>query len=262
MRDLAGIQKDFLDSILGGDTVPAGPHTPSVSSGGGKYSAARYRDLVAANHLNALKDVYPVCLRLVGEGYFSFLAWNYLKDRPTDDPDLNRYGRDFPDFLEHETRVREELKGLGYLPPVSRFEWGLYAASRTGADVMPLEEMITKLTVLGDRNTAFFHLNPSLSLMEFSCPVVRIWEENRREEVGGVALDGVKENVVVWKSNGDVLYKTVDDDIYGLLKLVREGVRLKELNRIYENRGQDLERLTTQAITSGWIAGVEDAGGE
>jgi hypothetical protein len=257
MRDLAGIQKDFLDSILGGDNGPGEAHPQSGSSGAVKFSAAAYRDLVAANHLNALKDVYPVCLRLVGEGYFSFLAWNYLKDRPTDDPDLNRYGHDFPEFLEHETVVREELRGLGYLPGVSRFEWSLYAASRTGADTVPLEDMISRLSGLGDKDTVFFRLNPSLSLMEFSCPVVRIWEENRREEVGEIALDGVKENVVVWKSNGDVLYKTVDDDAYGLLKLIQEGMPLYELNRIYENREHELERLIAQSISNGWIADVE-----
>ncbi|MEW6146143.1 MAG: DNA-binding domain-containing protein [Thermodesulfobacteriota bacterium] len=259
MRDLAGIQKEFLDSILGGDTGTAGPHTPSGSSGGGKFSAAPYRDLVATNHLNALKDVYPVCLRLLGEGYFSFLAWNYLKDRPTNDPDLNRYGHDFPDFLEHEARVRDELKGLGYLPQVSRFEWGLYAASRKGAAAVPLEEMVSKLTNFGDRDTVFFRLNPSLSLMEFGCPVVRIWEENRREEVGGIALDEAREYVVVWNGNGDVLYKTVDDDAYGLLRRIREGVSFCELNRIYKDREQELERLIALSISSGWIVDVEDA---
>jgi hypothetical protein len=259
MRDLARIQKDFLDSILNGEAGQARLNATSGSSVAGKFSAATYRDLVAANHLNALKDVYPVCLRLVGESYFSFLAWNYLKERPTDDPDLNRYGHDFPDFLEHEARVREELKGLVYLPSVSRFEWSLYAASRTGADIVPLEEMISKLTDLGDKDTVFFHLNPSLSLLEFNFPVVRIWEENRRDEVGEIALDEAKENVVVWKNRGDVHYRAVDDDAYGLLKLIREGVQLKELNRIYGNREHELERLITQSITIGWIADVEDA---
>jgi hypothetical protein len=257
MRNLADIQKDFLDSIMNGDAGEAGLNTTSGPSGGGKFSAAAYRDLVATNHLNTLKDVYPVCQRLVGEGYFSFLAWNYLKDRPTDDPDLNRYGVDFPDFLEQEARVRDELTGLGYLPSVSRFEWALYAASRKSAAAVPFEEMVSKLTHLGDKDTVFFRLNPSLSLMEFNSPVVRIWEENRREEVGQIALDGVREYVVVWKSNGDVLYKTVDGDAYGLLMLVREGVPLYELNRIYGNREQELERLVAQSISSGWIADVE-----
>jgi len=246
MRDLAGIQKDFLNSIMSGDTGPAG-------SG---CSAATYRDLVATNHLNALKDAYPVCLRLLGESYFSFLAWNYLRDRPTDNPDLNRYGHDFPDFLGREAGVRKELADLGYLPEVSRFEWSLYAASRTGEAVIPLEDMVAKLTDLGEKNTVFFRLNPSLSLMEFNYPVVCIWEENRREEVGEIALEEVIEKVVVWKSRGDVLYRTVDDDTYGLLELIRDGVPLNELNKIYEGGGQELERFIGRFISSGWIVDV------
>ena len=260
MRDLAGIQKDFLNSILTGDNKPAQPQPASGPSEAGEFSAAIYRDLVATNHLNALKDVYPVCLRLLGESYFSFLAWNYLKGRPTDDPDLNRYGHDFPDFLEHEAGVREELGGLGYLPEVSRFEWSLYTASRTDPDIIPLEAMLSKLTSLGDEDTVIFRINPSLSLLKFNYPVVRIWEENRLPEVGEIVLEKVTENVLVWKNEGDVLYETVDDDTFNLLKLVREGVRLSELNNIFADRGQELERIVTQSISSGWIADVNAAG--
>lgn len=260
MRDLAGIQKDFLNSILTGDNKPGEPQSPAGSSEAGEFSAAIYRDLVATNHLNALKDVYPVCLRLLGENYFSFLAWNYLKGRPTDDPDLNRYGHDFPDFLELEAGVRKELGGLGYLPEVSRFEWSLYTASRTNPDLIPLEAMLSKLTSLGDKDTVFFLINPSLSLMKFNYPVVRIWEENRLPEVGEIVLEKVTENVVVWKNKGDVLYRTVDDDSFNLLQLVRERVPLYELNKIYENREQELERLISLIISSGWISDVETAG--
>jgi hypothetical protein len=259
MRNLAGIQKDFLNSILTADNKTGQPQPPAGSSEAGESSAAIYRDLVATNHLSALKDVYPVCLRLLGESYFSLLAWNYLRDRPTADPDLNRYGHDFPGFLEREAGVREELRNLGYLPGVSRFEWSLYAASRSSADIIPIEEMISRLTDLGDKDTVLFRLNPSLSLMEFSCPVVRIWEENRLPEVGEIVLDRVTEKVVVWKNMGDVLYRTVDDESFNLLRLVREGAPLRELNRIYENREQELERLIGLSIRSGWIADVEDA---
>ncbi|MCI0480614.1 MAG: putative DNA-binding domain-containing protein [Candidatus Dadabacteria bacterium] len=257
MRDLAGIQKDFLNSILTGDNKPQPPAGPSEA---GEFSAAIYRDLVAANHLGALKDVYPVCLRLLGENYFSFLAWNYLKDRPTDDPDLNRYGHDFPDFLEHEAGVREELGGLDYLAEVSRFEWSLYTASRTDPELIPLESMLSKLMSLGDKDTVLFRINPSLSLLKFNYPVARIWEENRLPEVGEIVLEKVMENVVVWKNKGDVLYETVDDDTFNLLKLVREGVRLSELNNIFADREQELERLISLFISSGWIADVETAG--
>ena len=260
MRDLAGIQKDFLNSILTSDNGSAEPQPASGPSEAGEFSAAIYRDLVATNHLGALKDVYPVCLRLLGESYFSFLAWNYLKDRPTDDPDLNRYGHDFPGFLEHEAAVREELGDLGYLPEVSRFEWSLYTASRTDPDLIPLEAMLSKLTSLGDKDTVLFLINPSLTLLKFNYPVVRIWEENRLQEVGEIVLDKVTENVVVWKNKGDVLYRTVDDDSFNLLKLLMERVPLYELNKIYENREQELERIVTQSISSGWIADVEAAG--
>jgi hypothetical protein len=183
-----------------------------------------------------------------------------LKGRPTDDPDLNRYGHDFPGFLEHEAGVREELGGLGYLPEVSRFEWSMYTASRTDPDIIPLEAMLSKLTSLGDEDTVIFRINPSLSLLKFNYPVVRIWEENRLPEVGEIVLEKVMENVVVWKNEGDVLYETVDDDTFNLLKLVREGVRLSELNNIFADRGQELERIVTQSISSGWIADVNAAG--
>jgi Putative DNA-binding domain len=258
MRSLADIQKKFLERILTGGSESGRSHTSSGHPSGEKYSPGIYSELVATNHLNALRDVYPVCCRLVGERYFSFLAWHYLTERPSDNPDLNRYGDDFPDFLGQEVGVRHELRDLVYLPQVSQLEWAMYSASRADPQFMPMEEILSKMARLGDKGAVLFLINPSLSLMKFDYPVIRIWKENQLEEVRDIKLD-VCEQAVVCKNHGDVLYQIVDDEIFDFIKLILDGVTLDELNDVYRDREQRLEQLIIRSVCDGWIVDVKEA---
>lgn len=244
MRNLASIQKDFLNGIL------------KKNNSSDKKQLSVYRDLVVINHLNALKDVYPVCLRIVGDKYFSYLSEIYMEKRPTNEPDLNIYGHDFSDFLSKEITEREELSDLGYLSEVAEFEWNIYSGSRKDFVSISPEEIISKIVENENGDVQFF-LNPSLCLSIFNYPIIEIWKEHQNEEVNEIELINSKNYVVVWKHNKDVVYQNIKEDEFDFLNLLSQKKSFNELNNLYGNWGNYLENLTAKSINIGWIVEAE-----
>lgn len=244
MRDLASIQKDFLNGIL------------KKNNSSEKKQISVYRDLVVTNHLNALKDIYPVCRRIVGEKYFSYLSEIYLEKRPTDEPDLNVYGHDFSDFLSDEITEREELTELGYLSEVAEFEWNIYSASRKDVVSNSPEEIISKI-VANENGDAQFILNPSLSLSVFNYPIIQIWKEHQNEEVDEIHLINSKNYVAVWKQNKDVVYQNIEKNEFDFLILLNQEKSFSELNDFYSGKENELKNLIATSINNGWIVDAE-----
>lgn len=240
MRDLASIQKDFLNGVLRKNNTFE------------KKSLSVYRDLVVTNHLNALKDIYPVCLRIVGKKYFSYLSEIYLEKRPTNEPDLNLYGHDFSEFLSNEITEREELSELVYLSEVAEFEWNIYGASRKDFESSSPQDIISKI-VANENDDVQFILNPSLSLSVFNYPMIQIWKEHQKEEVNKIELINSENYVAVWKNNKDVVYQNIEKEEFDFLQLLLQKKLFSDLNEIYSDKEKELENIIATSMNKVWI---------
>src|SRR5687768_14463732 len=47
----------------------------------------------------ALKEIFPVCYKLVGHDFFMAMANEYIKIKPSSSPDIGDYGYSFPEFI-------------------------------------------------------------------------------------------------------------------------------------------------------------------
>ncbi|MGH7884251.1 MAG: HvfC/BufC family peptide modification chaperone [Thermodesulfobacteriota bacterium] len=248
MRDLASIQKEFLNGIIN-DTK----NSLKLSS------LNIYRDLVSTNHLNALRDVYPVCCKIVGEDYFTYLSRIYLQKRPTNEPDLNLYGHDFSDFLADEISSKKELLTMNYLWEVSKFEWSIYSASRKNFKLNSPEKIISKIVANENGNgNVLFVLNPSLSSSLFNYPIIQIWKKHQNEEVNEIELINSKNYVVAWKHNKDVVYKNIEKDEFDFIKLLNQKKSFNELNELFINKESELENLLAVSIQNAWIVDAQN----
>src|SRR5512145_377607 len=91
----------------------------------GMSAAARlavYRRNVLGNYAAALRDVYPVLLRLVGESFFDRLVRDYATQIPSRSGDLHDFGGELCAFLEALPAARD----LPYLADVARLEWAVH----------------------------------------------------------------------------------------------------------------------------------------
>jgi len=112
---LAAQQQAFSDALFA-------PETESALQLKHPGRFALYRGNLTSTWRKSLAAAYPVIEQLVGEEFFTALAREYGRARPSDSGDLNRFGAHFEQFL----RSFEHAQDLPYLPDMARLEWQLH----------------------------------------------------------------------------------------------------------------------------------------
>src|SRR5512134_2655165 len=130
---------------------------------------AIYRNNVVHNYCEALRAVFPVVERLVGEEFFGHAARRYALACPSRSGDIQAFGESFPEFLA----ALPGAAGLPYLRDTARLEWlvheAFHAAEHPGVDL----ELLAG--VPAERYPELrFALHPSCRLLASPYPVHRI----------------------------------------------------------------------------------------
>lgn len=187
---LREVQQSMAASLIEGDARAA------AHIRGGKVSSARrldiYRHNVMANLCGALKDIFPVVQRIVGEAFFRHAAGQFVRATPSRSGDLNAFGREWPAFLAGYPHAAE----LPYLADVARLEWAWHECFHA-ADAAPLD--VARLATIDPaaHGALVFRLHPAVRLLDSPFPVVRIWQVNQPEFSGDMAID--------WARGGDAV---------------------------------------------------------
>jgi hypothetical protein len=92
---------------------------------GGKLGMTAQR-IYHNNRLQALraslKQHYPTISLLLGELYFDHLSAEFVQQHPPQQRDMNSYGAAFPDWLESQLPLKQELTDLHYLADSARLD--------------------------------------------------------------------------------------------------------------------------------------------
>ncbi|MBL8522530.1 MAG: putative DNA-binding domain-containing protein [Betaproteobacteria bacterium] len=183
-------QARFADALLGRDSTAA-----ELIRAGALTPARRleiYRHNVMTNLRGALRDIYPVVERIVGEAFFQHAADRFIAETPSRSGDLNRFGAEWPDFLSTYPHAVE----LPYLSDVARLEWVwhecFHAADADALDLARLADVPPD-----DHAGLRFRLHPAVRLVASAYPLLRIWEVNQPGYGDDVAID--------WDAGGDSL---------------------------------------------------------
>ncbi|MBN3760632.1 DNA-binding domain-containing protein [Burkholderia sp. Ac-20365] len=144
------------------------------------------------NLREALRAVYPVVDRLVGEQFFDYAANRYIRDHPSQSGDIQRFGESFPAFLGSFPPAIS----LRYLADTATLEWLVHEVFHA-ADHAPLP--LSELSSLAgaECSTLSLKLHPACRLFASAFPVLRIWEVNQPESPGNERVDA--------KAGGDQL---------------------------------------------------------
>ena len=89
----------------------------------GEQGLKVYLSQYLLNHIDALNNRYPVFAKAVGESNFRFFSQLYLKANPPAEPDIDRYGADFAEFIAGR-RELEEYQILYWLAKLDEFWYG------------------------------------------------------------------------------------------------------------------------------------------
>jgi hypothetical protein len=215
-----------------------------------------YRGSILGGITTALTNIYPVCVKLVGENYFTHMVAGYLKNTPSNSPDIGNYGEYLPAYIADF----EPAKTLTYLADVARLEWLWHIAFNASNDHSSSQN-IRPLTALqnvqeDELPSVKFCSVSSAHLLSSPYPVQKIWQVNQADFDGdqSVNLDAGGVNLVVWR-NADLGMRidALSDDETTFISAVLNNASLGDIAEL--TFSQDLNLIVQRCIQAELIIG-------
>ncbi|MBL1264088.1 HvfC/BufC N-terminal domain-containing protein [Methylomicrobium sp. RS1] len=224
MNGLHELQRDFSAFVWAGKTGLGERIVPNGFEP--EQRLAIYRNNTLIGLTQALRDVYPVIEKLVGERFFHRLGRDYIRRYPPNTGCLQTFGDRFADFLA----ASGDVCGQPYLPDTARLEWlrheAYFESDRAGIDAASLAD------VPPERYGGLrFELHPSVRLLASRYPVRRIWEFHRENPAEDGRLDLDAEGgcrLVIFRLGWEVETAPLDSDGYRFLTGLQAGLTLSE----------------------------------
>lgn len=211
-----------------------------------------YRMTAISLRISVLKDVFPVCEKILGEKYFSQIAKFYFKDNPSINPDLNQYGESFPEFCDRLITERNELKDFAYIGDLARLEWRIqkayFSKDNLEFDIKCFEKKCHK-----DAGSIILSLQPNVFILKSAFPVLKIW--NAHQDVENLDQQHFlhdQENVCIYRDKYKVTAENIDQLTYCLLSAINEKKSLSEISALFENSEQ-LNPTLALSLQKGWL---------
>ncbi len=174
---LASAQQSFASALF-----VAGNDSLALAQFDGETRGQRfalYRSNLMATWERTLANAYPVLVLLVGQEFFGALARAYGSRHPSDNGDLNLFGRHFSQFLASFAHVAE----YPYLPDMARLEWALqharHAPDATGISAAEFAALPAERI-----ETLVLALHPACQLLQFEWPTLALWQAHQSAHAG------------------------------------------------------------------------------
>lgn len=172
---LAELQRNFISDCLS-DTLKQDNVLSEKDIDSSIISAKSlmgiYQSSAIANITQTLALTYPVIEKLLGKIFFKAMCREFIYVTWPQSGNMDDYGAEFPDFLAEF----EHTKQLLYLKDVAHLEWAFHQSSL--ADDAPITDWST-LAQISDILQLKFLLTPSLSLINSTFPIDKIWQLNQ-----------------------------------------------------------------------------------
>jgi hypothetical protein len=215
-----------------------------------------YGNNVSGARIKSLAAAYPACFRILGEVCFNNLAHRFIEDTPSSQPDLNRYGATFSDFLDEWTQSQASFSDYRYLGDLVRLEWLCHTAYYAEDDP-PFDFRALAKASQGAQAACCFQLGPSVGLLQSDYPVMAIRETNlstnEATEVQAVALP---EYLVVSRPAFQIRVERIDVHTFEVLAACQEGMTLGYITSTHQDHTRLIPGILPGLIQRGWITAM------
>ena len=207
MSALANYQEQFFSSLVNEPAEELLSQIACHSDDQASEAALRmavYQNNYAHSLREALKDSYPVVLRLVGDDFFHALAMEFIQNQPPLKASLQTYGLDFIQFiLEHP-----QCEPLPFLADIAQIEY-LYIQCFHAPEheAINLNHLIAEEE--NDLPNVQFVAHPNVYLIASDYPALDIWYANLEEEVAEINLDECVASRILVYRNDELQVETV-----------------------------------------------------
>ena len=252
MNSLRDLQATCYQAFTGNDSAVL---LPMVRDKGiaAEQRVAVYQNNYREIYRKTLAAGFPVIERLVGEACFEGLASEYTRTHPSRCGDLQRFGENFPAFLDRtygDSRFR-------YLPYVSELEWALEEI-HLERDEQPLSISEFGRFNEHDYGNLVFTVRRAVRLLRSRYPVLSIWHANQPGSTAHVDLNQGGENAAVIRRGNDLQMHLLDEATFSLASELARGARLEDAwqprDRMLE--GDDIEAAPDLASALQTVLGL------
>lgn len=216
MLPLPELQQKLGQALRGGDAsgLPLRDHG---------IVGSRRLQVYRHNHLSALREalraIYPVVERLVGEPFFAAAADAYVMANPSRSGNIQDYGGAFAVFLAGHPPAAS----LPYLGDVAALEWRrlqtAIAPPHTPMDLAALAQVPTEM--LTDLR---FHHQPAARALDSRFPILSIWQFCQQPDPDGeLDLDRGSEQVLFSRRTETVEMRLLSPGEYTFLRVLCRG---------------------------------------
>lgn len=220
---------------------------------GAAEQLAIYRGSLFGGLARALREVYPVCRKLVGDEFFEQMINRYLPQQRSISPDIADYGETLPDYIAGFAPAA----ALPYLADVARLEWAWHRAINAPNEVLP---DATALIAAAGIKTGKLVLQAScsLGLLESKWPLLPIWEANQEDTPDGtIRLVEGEYRYAVWRRQLELHIEPLAAAQFRFLQLLQEELPLVDLFGILWQRfpGLAVADMLADMLQAGWCRG-------
>ncbi len=217
MRMLRDLQFGFARALLD-QNGQFGEHVRANGLSGARRLRV-YQNNVFESLSSALRAVYPVITRLVGEECFDSAAHRYIRQHPSASGNLHAFGAKFPEFIEGTPAFAE----LPYLPDVARLEWACHEVYHAG-EPEPLDLAAVAAVPPARYEALRFALHPASRILGSRYPILHIWRVNQANYVGDPSVDlregGIK--LLVIRRRLEIEIEPLSKGEYALLRALAQ----------------------------------------
>jgi len=261
IEDLKQLQEAFYDGIFdpsGNNITNASSYILNTEQLQESDRLSIYRGSILGGITTGLTNIYPVCVKLVGEKYFTHMVAGYLKNYPSNSPDIGNYGEYLPAYIADF----KPAKTLIYLADVAQLEWlwhKAFNASNEHSTSLRCHPL-TELQNIQEHELPSIKFCPvsSANLLSSPYPIQQIWQVNQADYSGDLSVDlddgGV--NLVIWRSADlGMRIDELSDDETTFISAVLKNATFGEIAEL--SFRQSLDVVVQRCIQSGLIIGFK-----
>ncbi len=254
---LTTLQSSLLDAFFstgeGSDFTDCLSPTHALSA---VRQMAIYRNNIRGAHIEALRQIYPVIKKIVGENYFQQMASAYFARQASSCSDLNRYGEAFPSFIDVLIQQQTDLQDFKYLADLAVLEWcrhnAYFAEDDSFFDYQTLASLIQKPLC----SDIIFYCSYSLHFIRSPYPLDAIYTANT-QTIGTHDVPALEApaGFIVYRKEHRICVQRLTTDLFDVLFDINGGMALSNLFARHSNDHVELDKCISRFIDDGIITG-------
>ena|SRR3990167_8725614 len=211
-----------------------------------------YRNSIRENITGALKSIFSVCCKLVGEEFFHAMIIQFILVESSKSPNLNDYGRVLPEFIENFKPAKE----LVYLSDMARLEWAWHEVCRAkntkGFDFIALKNIPEE-----KQASVVLKLPDASRLLTSPYPIHRIWEINQDDDSGDQNIElSAAVKLIIWRmQDATMRIDVLQEQQWKILQAIHRGNTLGEICEQFSQHKPpiDVGSLLSDIVQHGWL---------